>query len=66
MARSNLRVFPLETEIRIVSCGQDILKHQERLHIIKKDARDDLRGCKTLSKEKPMYLEVKFKEEKFD
>ena len=56
MARSNLRVFPLETEIRIVSCGQDILKHQERLNIIKKDARDDLRGCKTLSKEKPMYL----------
>ena len=62
MERSNLCVFPLETEIRIVSFGEDILKHQERLNIMKKDARDDLRGCKTLSKVKPMYLEVKFKE----
>ena len=28
--------------------------------------RDDLEGCKILSKVEPMYLEIKLKEVKFD
>ena len=40
----------------------EVLKHQERLKDVKKGTRDHFRGCETLSKVKPMYLEVKLKE----
>ena len=40
----------------------DILKHQERLNDIKKDMRDDFKGCKKLRKIEPMYLDVNLQE----
>ena len=43
-----------------------VLKHQERLNDNKKRMRDDFRGCKTPCQIKPIYLEVKLKEAKFD
>ena len=43
-----------------------VLNHQERLNNIKKGSKDNFRGDKTQSKGKPMYLEVKLKEAKFD
>ena len=43
----------------------EVLKYQERLNDIKKGRKDNFRGSKTLSKSKPMYLEVKLKEAKF-
>ena len=44
----------------------DVLKHQEGLNDIKKGTNDNFRGCKALSKVKPMYLEVTLKESMFD
>ena len=44
----------------------DVLKHRERLNDIKKGTNDDFRGCRALSKVKPMHLEVTFKESMFD
>ena len=38
-----------------------VLKDQENLKKFKKGTRDHFRGSKTLSKLKPMYLEVKMK-----
>ena len=33
---------------------------------MKKDTRDDFRGCKKLRKVKPIYVEVKLKQSMFD
>ena len=44
----------------------EVLKHQERLSDISKGSRDEVIGCKTLKKVNPMYLELKFKEIKFN
>ena len=44
----------------------EVLKYKERLNVLKKGTRVHFSGCKILSKVKPMYLEVKLKEVKFD
>ena len=58
---SNVHASPIETEMHDLSY-LEVLKHQERLKDVKKGTRDHFRGCETLSKVKPMYLEVKLKE----
>ena len=44
----------------------EVIQHQERLNDIKKGTRDVFRGLKTLSKTKPINLEVKLDKAKFD
>ena len=44
----------------------EVLKQQEMSNNINKGRRDNFRGCKTLRKVKPMYLEVKLEKAKID
>lgn len=43
----------------------EVLKHLKMLNDIKKGMQDDFRASKTLTKTKPMFLDVKLKEGKF-
>ena len=43
-----------------------VLEHKKNLNDINNDRRDNFEGWKTLRKVKPMYLEVKLREDKFN
>ena len=43
-----------------------VLEHKKKLNDINNDRRDNFEGWKTLRKVKPMYLEVKLREDKFN
>ena len=61
-----MSISPLEAPSKMRLRYLGFLKHLEPLNKIKKDTRDEFRGCKTPSKVKPMYFVVKLKECKFE
>ena len=61
-----MRVSHLEAEMHQVRSSLEVLKHKQKLNDIKEVTRNNFRCCKTLSKVKSMYFDLKFKEAKFD